>query len=155
MAKFLAARSKVEARPGQGSKKPARIMRTLDPLAATSVECDALVCTLPADCSKPARARLLKALRAAAPPPYHLVTLEYAQLKADAELSALLLRSPGALFVVPASGGQLLCCGGSGLRQDVAYKRCCAAVIEHAKICLLYTSPSPRDVEESRMPSSA
>ena len=25
----------------------------------------------------------------------------------------------------------------------------------HAKICLLYTSPSPRDVEESRMPSSA
>ena len=28
--------------------------------------------------------------------------------------------------------------------------------LEHAyKICLLYTSPSPRDVEESRMPSSA
>ena len=26
---------------------------------------------------------------------------------------------------------------------------------EPAKICLLYTSPSPRDVEESRMPSSA
>ena len=24
-----------------------------------------------------------------------------------------------------------------------------------ANICLLYTSPSPRDVEESRMPSSA
>ena len=24
-----------------------------------------------------------------------------------------------------------------------------------ARICLLYTSPSPRDVEESRMPSSA
>ena len=24
-----------------------------------------------------------------------------------------------------------------------------------AEICLLYTSPSPRDVEESRMPSSA
>ena len=24
-----------------------------------------------------------------------------------------------------------------------------------ASICLLYTSPSPRDVEESRMPSSA
>ena len=24
-----------------------------------------------------------------------------------------------------------------------------------AKACLLYTSPSPRDVEESRMPSSA
>ena len=25
----------------------------------------------------------------------------------------------------------------------------------HPKNCLLYTSPSPRDVEESRMPSSA
>ena len=27
--------------------------------------------------------------------------------------------------------------------------------IENYKYCLLYTSPSPRDVEESRMPSSA
>ena len=27
--------------------------------------------------------------------------------------------------------------------------------LAHATICLLYTSPSPRDVEESRMPSSA
>ena len=26
---------------------------------------------------------------------------------------------------------------------------------EDAQTCLLYTSPSPRDVEESRMPSSA
>ena len=26
---------------------------------------------------------------------------------------------------------------------------------EEDKFCLLYTSPSPRDVEESRMPSSA
>ena len=27
--------------------------------------------------------------------------------------------------------------------------------VDEARICLLYTSPSPRDVEESRMPSSA
>ena len=27
--------------------------------------------------------------------------------------------------------------------------------LEHIQHCLLYTSPSPRDVEESRMPSSA
>ena len=27
--------------------------------------------------------------------------------------------------------------------------------LQYAQICLLYTSPSPRDVEESRMPSSA
>ena len=28
-------------------------------------------------------------------------------------------------------------------------------IFGHLFICLLYTSPSPRDVEESRMPSSA
>ena len=28
-------------------------------------------------------------------------------------------------------------------------------VTEPLELCLLYTSPSPRDVEESRMPSSA
>ena len=28
------------------------------------------------------------------------------------------------------------------------------AIVMH-RVCLLYTSPSPRDVEESRMPSSA
>ena len=28
-------------------------------------------------------------------------------------------------------------------------------IYERTKDCLLYTSPSPRDVEESRMPSSA
>ena len=27
--------------------------------------------------------------------------------------------------------------------------------LEPPRVCLLYTSPSPRDVEESRMPSSA
>ena len=30
-----------------------------------------------------------------------------------------------------------------------------AVVLEASPVCLLYTSPSPRDVEESRMPSSA
>ena len=29
------------------------------------------------------------------------------------------------------------------------------STILHISACLLYTSPSPRDVEESRMPSSA
>ena len=29
------------------------------------------------------------------------------------------------------------------------------SLVAHLTICLLYTSPSPRDVEESRMPSSA
>ena len=30
-----------------------------------------------------------------------------------------------------------------------------ASALQHLYACLLYTSPSPRDVEESRMPSSA
>ena len=32
---------------------------------------------------------------------------------------------------------------------------CFASGLEMARICLLYTSPSPRDREKSRMPSSA
>ena len=35
------------------------------------------------------------------------------------------------------------------LKDDVLYDA------HHGGSCLLYTSPSPRDVEESRMPSSA
>ena len=34
-------------------------------------------------------------------------------------------------------------------------KGSCEAVLIRSGVCLLYTSPSPRDVEESRMPSSA
>ena len=29
------------------------------------------------------------------------------------------------------------------------------SIVISSRVCLLYTSPSPRDVEESRMPSSA
>ena len=36
-----------------------------------------------------------------------------------------------------------------------AYTRYLHGIAERANDCLLYTSPSPRDVEESRMPSSA
>ena len=72
-------------------------------------ESDVLVCELPADCPQ-ARARLVKALRAPSAP-YHLVlAADYARVKADGELAGLLLRSPGALFVVPkapTSSGQV------------------------------------------------
>ena len=38
----------------------------------------------------------------------------------------------------------------------MALKAICAADAEgYAKFCLLYTSPSPRDISGSRMPSSA
>ena len=43
-------------------------------------------------------------------------------------------------------------------KQRVMYTRLCLSDDPDAKKmkhCLLYTSPSPRDVEESRMPSSA
>ena len=38
--------------------------------------------------------------------------------------------------------------------QSISYKINLVDIPDN-KICLLYTSPSPRDVEESRMPSSA
>ena len=42
------------------------------------------------------------------------------------------------------------------LMEDRTVERVIVVVpTEHLKTCLLYTSPSPRDVEESRMPSSA
>ena len=37
----------------------------------------------------------------------------------------------------------------------LAEKRRLASIETLLRLCLLYTSPSPRDVEESRMPSSA
>jgi len=116
MAKFLAARAKQDSRPGQSqSKKPARTLRTFDPTSGGGGggggggESDVLVCELPADCPQ-ARARLVKALRTPSAP-YHLVlAADYARVKADGELAGLLLRSPGALFVVPkapTSSGQV------------------------------------------------
>ena len=121
MAKFLAARAKQDSRPGQSqSKKPARTLRALRTFDPTSGggssgvggggESDVLVCVLPADCPQ-ARARLVKALRSPSAP-YHLVlAADYTQVKADGELAGLLLRCPGALFVVPkapTSSGQVL-----------------------------------------------
>ena len=45
----------------------------------------------------------------------------------------------------------------SALRLNTAgaEKMLTAYMVDHPTSCLLYTSPSPRDVEESRMPSSA
>ena len=42
---------------------------------------------------------------------------------------------------------------GAGQASDLRWVEACARTV--AQACLLYTSPSPRDVEESRMPSSA
>ena len=51
--------------------------------------------------------------------------------------------------------------GGTGMGRELvrqlAKEGCHVAMCDviEDNICLLYTSPSPRDVEESRMPSSA
>ena len=52
--------------------------------------------------------------------------------------------------------------GATSVERDVSYKVTPRAiqnydgtVLTNLTACLLYTSPSPRDVEESRMPSSA
>ena len=45
--------------------------------------------------------------------------------------------------------------GKNGASCHVGYKSCFYREIDLEDTCLLYTSPSPRDVEESRMPSSA
>ena len=42
-----------------------------------------------------------------------------------------------------------------GPRVNTAKDRANQRSIKDDNVCLLYTSPSPRDVEESRMPSSA
>eukprot|EP00831_Metopus_contortus_P021689 TRINITY_DN1974_c0_g1_i3.p2 TRINITY_DN1974_c0_g1~~TRINITY_DN1974_c0_g1_i3.p2 ORF type:complete len:102 (+),score=6.17 TRINITY_DN1974_c0_g1_i3:45-350(+) len=47
-------------------------------------------------------------------------------------------------------------CGGEALGQDIAVAICnIVHWLPHLIICLLYTSPSPRDLSTSRMPSSA
>ena len=43
----------------------------------------------------------------------------------------------------------------TGKKVPYTCTQCDEAWCLHACPCLLYTSPSPRDVEESRMPSSA
>ena len=155
MAKFMAARSKIDVQgrkgKGGGAPKPERALRTFDPTATDGVppQGDVLACRLPTDCAAPLRARLVRALKSGAAG-YHLVLADdFEQVGADAELCALLLRCAAAFFVVPATpehGGQVLFCGGAAMATAAtAYDKC----------CLLYTSPSPRDRQKSRMPSSA
>ena len=44
---------------------------------------------------------------------------------------------------------------GPAKRQEVQLEQIRTVVREEVRSCLLYTSPSPRDAESSRMPSSA
>ena len=42
-----------------------------------------------------------------------------------------------------------------GHKENPTYKEVCSHATGHLEACLLYTSPSPRDKRQSRMPSSA
>ena len=42
-----------------------------------------------------------------------------------------------------------------GLAEGQCYEVCPRTRTDYEKLCLLYTSPSPRDLSTSRMPSSA
>ena len=58
------------------------------------------------------------------------------------------------VFVITGGNGGI----GLGLAEGIAEAGGSVAIWarnEEKNACLLYTSPSPRDVEESRMPSSA
>ena len=69
------------------------------------------------------------------------------------------------LFDVPRQVRYVICTGGRGSGKSFGVSASMAARADQSDgwkilytrytICLLYTSPSPRDVEESRMPSSA
>ena len=65
------------------------------------------------------------------------------------EVIGSLLRGDSALAVFPTGGGKSLCYQLPALMLDGL------TVVVSPLICLLYTSPSPRDQRGSRMPSSA
>ena len=46
-------------------------------------------------------------------------------------------------------------CEGLNLKKNTYWIMCLAEILDLHKPCLLYTSPSPRDRQKSRMPSSA
>ena len=55
-----------------------------------------------------------------------------------------------------AAGGRILARGmPATLHEHGQMQRTVLIEFDSVEACLLYTSPSPRDVEESRMPSSA
>ena len=62
-------------------------------------------------------------------------------------IEAVYQRIDGIKSVTPGYAG--------GKSKTTTYKEVCKGTTGHAEVCLLYTSPSPRDKRQSRMPSSA
>ena len=94
------------------------------------------------------------ALLAAAPlvlPPFYVTLLNYIGLYAMVALGLVLLTGVGGLT----SFGQAAFVGVGAYTTALLTTQADTLPAWLAWLCLLYTSPSPRDVEESRMPSSA
>ena len=68
-------------------------------------------------------------------------------------LTVLQHRGQDAAGIVTCDGEQLFQRKSNGLVRDVFQQRHMETLAGHMG-CLLYTSPSPRDVEEARMPAS-
>ena len=66
---------------------------------------------------------------------------------ADVRVLEAILKTPRHLFIDGAFSSRAY----EDMSLPIGYRQ----TISQPYVCLLYTSPSPRDVEESRMPSSA
>ena len=76
-------------------------------------------------------------------------------LKYQIMLDSVQGRAPGMAFLPYCSLPELEACMEVWSFMEMIHSRSYTYVIKNVYPCLLYTSPSPRDVEESRMPSSA
>ena len=84
-----------------------------------------------------------------------LARLEKGEIITQKVVATLCIVSAIMLFILHYLGGELW--GSTTIARPLAVTAIIVAItgMLNIKGCLLYTSPSPRDVEESRMPSSA
>ena len=70
-------------------------------------------------------------------------------------LSVYELSSPNGQLVLTVENGRVLQYSLSLEGRSVIHPSAICMTMQNGNICLLYTSPSPRDTERARMPSSA
>ena len=77
----------------------------------------------------------------------------------EVELKGWIYRSRGSnkirFIVIRDSTGHIQCVAKRDVLGDNFFEQLKGSLIESSVVCLLYTSPSPRDRQKSRMPSSA